>query len=175
MNIIFRAPTDFITSTRADLLRPHAFAHERVGFITIRAAATSDSLLLLAQDYYRVADEDYVPDPSVGAMMGQEALRKALEIALLNKVGILHVHMHGFPGRLWFSRIDLREQLKFVPDFFKVRRNMPHGAVVLGPTAAAGRVWLAPTNVTRISEFNFVGPRIEIFNSNDSGAVDYTQ
>jgi len=66
-----------------------------------------------------VADADYVKDESVGAKIGQEALRKALETALLNPVGLLHVHMHDFPGPLWFSRIDLREQLNFVPDFSK--------------------------------------------------------
>jgi hypothetical protein len=175
MNIIFRAQTGFIKRVRRDLLRPHAFAAERVGFITTRAAAAGSALLLLAQDYHPVADADYVDDPSVGAMLGQEALRKALDIALLNKVGIVHVHMHDFPGRLWFSRTDLREQLKFMPDFFKVRRKMPHAAVVLGPHAAAGRVWLAPDRIERITEFNFIGPRVEVFHSDMTGAVEYVQ
>jgi len=173
MNIIFRATSSFIASVRSDLRRLHAFAGERVGFITMRTAAASESLLLLPQDYHPVADEDYVQDLSVGAMIGQEALRKALDMALLSKVGILHIHMHDFPGRLWFSRTDLREQLKFVPDFFKVRRNLPHGALVLGPESAAGRVWLAPDKIQRISEFNFIGERIEVFHSDATGAVDY--
>lgn len=171
MNIIFRAQASFIKQVRADLRRPHPFAAERVGFMTMRAAAAGDAVLLLPQDYHPVADEDYVRDPSVGAMLGQEALRKALEIALLSKVGIVHVHMHDFPGHLWFSRTDLREQLKFMPDFFKVCRKMPHAAVVLGPTVAAGRVWLAPDAIERIAEFNFIGPRIEVFHSDASGAV----
>jgi len=175
MKTIFRARTSFAELVRADLRRPHPFAAERVGFITIRAATTETTLLLIAQDYHPIADGDYVPDLSVGAMIGQEALRKALEIALLNKVGIFHVHMHDWPGQLWFSRTDLREQLKFVPDFFKVRRKMPHGAVVLGPSAAAGRVWLGPDEIDRISEFNFIGPRVEVFHSDASGTVDYGQ
>src|ERR1700682_2458077 len=131
MNIIFRATDDFMESVRKDLVRRHPFADERVGFITVRATVADQTLMLLAQDYHSVADNDYLHDNSVGAMIGQEALRKALEIALLNPVGIFHVHMHLFPGRLWFSRTDLREQLRFVPDFFKVRRTMPHGALVL--------------------------------------------
>jgi len=175
MNIIFRATTPFIKRVHVDLRRPHAFAAERVGFMTMRAAASGSTLLLLPQDYYPVADGDYVRDPSVGAMLGQEALRKALEIALLNKVGIAHVHMHDFPGRLWFSRTDLREQLKFMPDFFKVCRTMPHAAVVLGPSAAAGRTWLGADKIERITEFNFIGPRVEVFHSDTAGAVDYVQ
>jgi len=106
---------------------------------------------------------------------GQEALRKALEIALLNKVGIAHVHMHDWPGHLWFSKTDLREQLKFMPDFFKVRRKMPHAAVVLGPSAAAGRAWLAPDKIERISEINFIGTRVEVFHSDVTGAVEHRQ
>ncbi|TAK82750.1 MAG: hypothetical protein EPO20_20330 [Betaproteobacteria bacterium] len=173
MNIIFRSPGELIASMRRDLSRPHAFAAERVGFITVRATAANDTLMLLAQDYHGVADDDYVPDRSVGAMIGQEALRKALEIALLNNVGVFHVHMHEFPGRLWFSRIDLHEQLRFVPDFFKVRRKMPHGALVLSPRAAAGRVWLSPERAERIAEFNIVGKRLHVFHSAEDGSVDF--
>lgn len=173
MTIIFRATEEFLTQVRADLARPHPFAEERVGFITARAAQGLDHMVLLAQDYHPVADADYLDDPSVGAMIGQEALRKALEIALLNPVGIFHVHMHMMPGPPWFSRVDLREQQRFVPDFFKVRREMPHGAIVLTPGLAAGRVWLAPDEVVRISEFNIVGGRMRITRSSRDGSVDF--
>lgn len=170
--IIFRATDDFIATVRKDLLRPHAFANERVGFISVRATETDRVLLLLAQDYYAVADHDYVRDSSVGAMMGQEALRKALEIALLNPVGMLHVHMHLFSGRLWFSRTDLREQLRFVPDFFKVRPNMPHGALVLSEHAAAGRVWLDAGRIERVAEFNTLGDRVHVWRSSVDGSTN---
>src|SRR5882672_10469863 len=84
---VFRATSTFMSDMRKDLMRPHAFAHERVGFITVRAAMGAESLMMLAENYYPVADEDYLRDTSVGAMIGQEALRKALEIALLQRVG----------------------------------------------------------------------------------------
>jgi hypothetical protein len=173
MNAIFRVGGDLIEEVRQDLVRPHPFAEERVGFITVRATAVNDTLVLLGQDYFPVADEDYLQDFSVGAMLGHEALRKALEIALLNKVGVFHVHMHDFPGRLWFSRIDLREQTRFIPDFFKVRRRMPHGALVLSRQAIAGRLWLSPEKIERIREFNIMGPRIQVFRSAEDGSVDF--
>jgi len=157
---IFRATSRFLLEARRDLVRPHGFAAERVGFISVRAAATPSALLLLAEGYHPVADEDYVNDATVGAMMGQHAIRKALDIALLRGLGMFHVHMHDHAGRPGFSRIDLREQLKFVPDFFKVRREMPHGAVVLSRDMAAGRVWFQPASVSAISEFDAVGPRM---------------
>lgn len=173
MKIIFRATETFMASVRKDLARPHSFADERVGFISVRATFSGQALVLLAQDYYPVADEDYLQDSSVGALISQEALRKALEIALLNPVGIFHVHMHFFPGRLWFSQIDLREQLRFIPDFFKVRANMPHGALVLSPTSAAGLTWLAAEKTECIAEFNTMGPRVQVLRSAKDGSVDY--
>lgn len=159
MGAMFRQESGFVRDVRRDLARPHAFAAERVGFITIKAAHARDQLVLLAHGYHPVADEDYVNDPRVGAMMGQEAIRKGLELALFNQVGVFHVHMHEHKGPPGFSRLDLQEQLKFVPDFFKVRPEMPHGAIVLSHDHAAGRVWLGPNAVEEIAEFNTVGPR----------------
>jgi len=174
MKVIFRTTESFLESVRTDLIRPHPFAHERVGFITVRAAQGADHLVVLAQDYHPLADGEYLRDRSVGAMMGQEAIRKALDLALLNPVGIFHIHMHTLPGRrLWFSHIDLREQQRFVPDFFKVRPNMPHGAIVLSPQSAAGLAWLGPTEIVPIAEFNFVGTQIKIVRSSGDGSTDF--
>ena len=157
MNVIFRATDLLLRNVRHDLGRRHAFAAERVGFISARAASTSNSLLLEAISYFPVADVDYVNDRSVGAMMGQEAIRKALNIALMQKVGVFHVHMHEHKGQPGFSRTDLREQAKFIPDFFKVCHQLPHGAIVLSHDQAAGRVWLAPDKIVAIPEFNVIG------------------
>jgi hypothetical protein len=163
MRTIFRATSDFLDGVRQDLERPHAFAAERVGFISVRAANAGENLLLLAHEYHPVDDGDYVNDQSVGAMMGQEAVRKALNIALLQSVGMIHVHMHGHRGLPGFSTIDLSEQLYFVPDFFKVRKGMPHGAVVLSHDKAAGRIWLNPKAISDIHEFNIIGWRYSLF------------
>jgi hypothetical protein len=168
---IFRATSSFLDDVRRDLNRPHPFASERVGFITTRAAGGRGYVLVLAQNYHPVADDDYLPDLYVGAMMGSEALRKSLNLALLQKVGVFHVHLHGHEGRPWFSQVDLREQVKFVPDFFKVRPDLPHGAIVLSYNKAAGRIWLRPRSIKRISEFNGVGPRLSI---DDESRVDVT-
>lgn len=172
MNIVFRATESFLQIVREDLARPHPFAAERVGFISIRAAAIPDGILLLAERYHPVADSDYIDDRDVGAMMNQDAIRKALDIALLQTVGMFHVHMHDHSGDPWFSRTDLREQVKFVPDFFKVCRKLPHGAIVLSHDCAAGRVWVKPGAVTNISEFNTMGAHVKIDTPPHDGSVD---
>jgi|SRR5579872_2356570 len=174
MRTIFRSTDRFLGDVRQDLARPHTFAAERVGFISIRAANTQNTLVLLAEGYHPVADEDYLDDPAVGAMMGQEAIRKALNIALMQPVGMIHVHMHEHRGRPNFSTTDRREQLKFVPDFFKVRPQMPHGAIVLSHDMANGRLWLTPATNVGITEFNTIGPRMTIDTGRPAGRVDFT-
>jgi len=165
VRVVIRATARFVDGVRADLRRPHRFAAERVGFISVHAASTSTQLLLIAAGYHPVADEDYIDDPSVGARMGQEAIRKALNIALLQPVGLFHVHIHEHRGVPAFSRTDLVGQSHFVPDFFKVRREYPHGALVLSEDSASGRVWLDASTIREIAEFNIVGWRYTFFDT----------
>ena len=45
-----------------------------------------------------------------------------------------------------FSHLDVRENARCVPDFWKVSPAMPHGALVLSFNAAAGQVWCPLTH-----------------------------
>jgi len=143
MKTHFKITRPLLAEIRLDLERPHPFAWERVGFIFAGVARVApDELLLLAHAYSPVADEDYLFDRSVGAMMGSDAIRKALQTALQTQTAAFHVHMHAHDGRPDFSRVDLTENAKFVPDFFKVGPQAPHGALVLSQDSAVGQVWL---------------------------------
>lgn len=156
MNVQFKITTALLETIRADLRRPHPFAYERVGFISAGLAQSAEAVLVLARLYRPVADEDYLPDPLVGAMMGPEAIRKALECALIGRVAMFHVHTHSGVGVPEFSGVDVRESAKFVPDFLKVAPQKIHGAIVLSDNAAAGQFWVArdghPQRVTRFVE-----------------------
>lgn len=142
MKIHFKITGALLSAIRADLRRPHAFAHERTGFISAGLAAAHDELLILAQAYRPVRDEDYLPDPSVGAMINAEAIRSARQWAMNDHVAIFHVHTHGGTGIPGFSGVDIRENAKFVPNFVSVAPQAVHGAIVLSDTAAFGQVWL---------------------------------
>ena len=141
MTCSFRMTGEFAARVRADLLRPHAHAYERVAFIAARAAASSDGLLLLASAYHPVADEDYTRDPAVGAQMSEAAIRKAMQIAWQSKCAIVHVHLHDHFGNPGFGQLDLEENARFMPEFFNAQPHMPHSALVLSRDAAAGRIW----------------------------------
>jgi hypothetical protein len=132
-----------VLQIRTDLNRRHAFAHERVGFLTVGASLLDDgALLLIVRDYSRVDDADYEEDPSCGARIGGGAFRKALERAYRARSGLVHIHSHGGPGLPVFSKIDLKSGKEFVPGFFEAIPSMPHGMMVLSSDRAAGLFWL---------------------------------
>jgi len=161
MNVRFKITASLLASIRADLRRPHAHAHERVGFVAAGLATHSGGVLVLAHSYRPVADDDYLRDRSVGAMMGPEALRKALEWALLEEHALFHVHTHGGRGIPGFSGVDLAENRKFVPDFLKVAPQNIHGAIVLSDDSAAGAFWSeASKQEASIAQFVEVGPTV---------------
>jgi hypothetical protein len=162
MTTLFRAPANLLRDVRADLQRPHRFAAERVGFLLCRAGQLgSDGLVVLAADYHAVEDDDYLDDPRVGAMMGPAAIRKAMQRAYhggAQDIGLFHVHMHEHRGLPGFSRVDLTEYMKFVPDFFNAVPLMPHGAIVLSHDLAIGLCWSKrESKPVRIDRFVSVG------------------
>ena len=66
--------------------------------------------------------------------------------------------MHDHDGDPGFSRVDDRENRKFVPDFFSVAPAMPHGAIVLSNDRAAGMIWIGKEDgPARIERFSAVG------------------
>ncbi len=166
MRVRFKITAGLLASIRANLGRSHPFAYERVGFVLAAAAQSASGVLILAQEHHLVADEDYLPDPSVGAMMGPEAIRKAMEWAFMKKICIFHVHSHGGRGIPRFSAVDVRESAKFVPDFLKVAPEMIHGSIVLSDEAAAGRFWVSGNSGPQdVSEFVEVGTPIRKWSS----------
>lgn len=143
MTVYLKINGRLLDDVRKDLHRPHAFAHERVGFFTAGAADLGDRLLLTIRGYTPVADEDYEIDRKVGAKIGSAAMRKAVQSAYRPAAALLHVHTHGGRGKPGFSRVDLTSADDFVPGFFETSPRMPHGLLVLSNDAAHGLLWLA--------------------------------
>lgn len=164
MKIRLKIHADLLEGIRRDLERPHAFAAERVGFVTAGVAVSGEWLLLLAREYHPVADEDYLRDFSAGATIGSDAMGKAAERAYEPRSALLHIHYHGGRGKPAFSGTDLRSGAEFVPGFFHVTAKMPHGMLVLSDDSATGMLWLdGKKDGTDIDEFVSVGSRIEKF------------
>lgn len=158
MKVSLRLPRLLLKQIHEDLSRPHAFAYERVGFIACNVSELTDGFLLLGNDYKPVQDDHYVDDPNYGALMGPNAIRTALQYAYKHDVSMVHVHRHEHHGRPGFSRTDISENAKFVPDFFKVRPTRPHGAIVLSHDAVVGEAF-EPGTINRrpMDQISIVG------------------
>lgn len=122
--------------------------------------------LLLAAEYQPVADEDYVADPSVGAMIGRDAIRKALEWADGWHGGICHIHAHVGRGVPRFSGDDHRGNARVIPSFFNIAPGKIHGAVVLSDDRMAGAVWTGKTSTPiAIGRWTVVGAPLRFWRS----------
>lgn len=164
MNYIVKITDQLLREIHADLDRPHPVAAERVGFLACKTAQVDDGTLLLASTYQPVADQDYIHSLDAGAVINGDAFRKALQHAMSHKATMLHVHRHEHRGAPRFSRLDLRESAKFIPDFWKVRPGVPHGALVLSHDSGFALIWdpvtLRPMPALEIS---VVGRPIRLF------------
>jgi hypothetical protein len=159
MNVHFKLTAALLDDIVADLRRPHPFAAERAGFIGCKVSAFRSGILVLAHTYILVPDDWYLDDPRFGCVFNADAMRAAMQFALTNDASMFHVHLHDYRGAPWFSRPDLRESSKFVPDFWNVKPDLPHGTIVLSTDAAAGLCWYPrqrkPLRICQITALGF--------------------
>jgi len=154
MKVTIKISGRMLDEVRIDLARPHPFAWERVGFLTASAAKIPRGLLLLVDKYLSVEDEDYEQNDIVGAQIGSDAMRKAVQLAYRPKRALLHIHTHGGYGKPHFSGVDLRSADEFIPGLFSPIPSMPHGLLVLSDDEASGKLWLGPQEKTvKVNEF----------------------
>jgi len=132
-----------VEEMKADLRRPHPFAVERVGFLSVvTGRADGGELLVLGLEYRPVDEDHYLEDPRVGVKIGVGAIRGAIERIRLSRRGLIHVHLHEHAGRPVFSSTDRREQPRLVEGFRRVGSHLPHGMLVLSDDSAAAWIWL---------------------------------
>jgi hypothetical protein len=159
MRIVFKLTKRLLEKVRARLEQSHSFAFERVGFLLCRSAVLDGGgVVILAHDLHDVVDEDYLDDPRVGAMMGPNAIRKALQASYNRQASMFHVHLHLHHGKPHFSGVDETETARFVPDFWNVQPELPHGAIVFSEDSACGKSWIPGLEApVEISQFSVVG------------------
>ena len=123
-------------------MRPHPHAAERVGFAYGRLGNSgTNSPLVILTGYSPLADERYVIDPHSGARIEAAAIRSAMQEVINRKEGVFHVHMHEWPGRPRFSRMDREELPRLIPSFQVVGPKMAHGLFLLSLDDCVAQVW----------------------------------
>lgn len=135
MNIKIRLSRFLENQIREDLLRPHMFAFERVGFVSsTHSRIAEDDYVIILNRHHSVADTDYIKDRTVGARINGNAIRKAMQFVLDTENGMFHVHVHPFNGVPTMSVTDRKEIPPVVQNFRNVNQNSLNGILLLSNT-----------------------------------------
>jgi len=165
MTVRLRIPRLLCEDMRADLVRPHAFAGERVGFARAALGTVHDGALVLLKSYWPVPDNQYVDDPYVGARINGTAIRDAMQDVLDGggAHGLFHIHMHPFKGSTGMSKTDAAEIPKLVQSFRNVGAKVAHGLLILTPDHAFSLALLPGVDrFQQVSKVTMVGYPTEI-------------
>lgn len=158
MTTFLKIPRQIYQAMMADLVRPHSFAFERIGFCRVRIGnRDADTRLIFVVDYWPVQDDQYIPDDFAGARINSHAIRAALQTAMNTGDGVLHVHMHDFPGLPGFSLMDREEIPRIVKSLTFANADAPHGMLLLGRDLAAAEVIMPGANMLGVDRISVVG------------------
>lgn len=171
MNIQLRLMRQTHELMRRDLVRPHSFASERIGFLFAKVGtADHGTILILCTEYDPVADDNYVPDESVGARINSTAIRLAMQRILDTRSSCFHVHVHPHVGIPGLSRVDTKEIPPIISSFYNVDPRSPHGILLLSADSCLAFIW-PPGQITPIQaqKIVIVGYPTEILVRYDHG------
>jgi len=143
-NIKLRLPGSLYERILADLRRPHAFAYERVGFAFGSAITISGTTTLITLNKYQpVADDHYIEDSSVGAKIGSDAIRSAMQHVWDHNCCAFHVHFHNHRGQPWPSGDDKAGLPPVVSSLANAKPGQPHGILILSKDSFFASVQIA--------------------------------
>ncbi len=157
---------------KADLARPHPFAAERVGFVFGKLGALSgDSKTVILTRYHSIPDDQYEEDDTVGARIGSEAMKTAMQAVFQGRTsgeGIFHIHIHDHPGPTGMSRVDTHGLPPMLPGFQAMGRSAAHGIIILSRDHGSGWVRLpGDEEAIRAATIAVIGSPVGIFKRGD--------
>lgn len=127
MKTQFKISRRYLDEIKTDLLRPHEFAYERVGFLY----GTQSFNLILAQEYEEINDSDYIFDEKVGARFSGDVIRRALERTMRTKQSVFHTHIHDHDGEPFLSSVDVKSVMEISRSLMAVNPDVEHGCLIL--------------------------------------------
>lgn len=137
----FKIPSSLVETIHVNFSTPHPFAYERIGFITVGFGVQTNGVVGVAQSYYPVKDEHYIPDEYIGAAYNDQAIRDITSLAYQLQTGIFHIHAHYGSKRLQFSEVDEESASSLIPSLFSYSPNALHGVLLVNEESISGRYW----------------------------------
>ena len=167
-----RITRDLRMEVIADLMRPHEFAEERVGFLFGKYVLGTPGLVLLSR-YAPVPDEQYEPSEEFAALINSEAILTTMQ-SLRDRRGTFectfHVHMHSHKGPPRLSAPDKRSLPKLIPGFQRMSPDAPHGILVFSLNHGRAWVWnMGEQEPSLASGIAVIGAPFEPFSANEVG------
>lgn len=159
MSVQFKILRTLLETVKADLVRPHDIAYERVGFLY----GTQVNNLILAQDYEPIGDQFYIEDTRVGARFSGDVIKAALERTLKTGQAVFHTHIHEHDGEPFLSMVDVRSVIEISKSLKAINPGADHGCLILSNDqvkayvlTSQGQLVPMPTTVLGfpISQFN---------------------
>jgi len=149
MNVTIRISQKLYADALLDLRRPHPFAYERIGFFSSSTVQLdTENYLVFLTDFHSIPDEHYVENPEVGACIGTEAIRAAMQRSLKFNKGQLHTHIHGHAGRPRPSKDDLEGVPPITRSLSLTSPGQTSGYLILSQDSAWAELHLAKTGLT---------------------------
>lgn len=170
--IIFRIPNAIHLEMLNDLRRKHPHAWERMGFLHTRLKWLDKMTVLIIANFYQVLeDEDYIRDSSVGAKIGASAIRKAMQYMIENRTGGFHVHLHDHRGRPGPSPVDDRGIPGIIESLSHVTKEQATGMLILSSDGFFDAIRIPGIQrKLRADSISIVGFPMQ-FNFDDSGSM----
>lgn len=163
--IIIRIPQKLYDNIYADLLRPHKFAGERVGFSFSKTKVLENGeIIICMNEYSPIDDENYINDPSVGAKFNSIAITNAIGYGRKHKKGVFHTHLHEFSkGNPEFSYTDLEHLPPIVESANRMVKGQIHGLFLLSQTTLNALVWIpGEEDYRKVDQISIVGATLKL-------------
>lgn len=163
--VILKISTEIYSGILNDLLRPHKYANERVGFLFSRSKKIwNGDYLVYLTEYKALDDEDYIDDPRFGSKFGSKPINDSISYGLERDMGVFHVHMHELSGGLpEFSDIDLKHLPPIFESCHRIIKNQVHGMLLLGSEGLNAQVWIPERRgFIKADQINVVGSPMKV-------------
>tara|TARA_B100001971_G_scaffold162689_1_gene153001 strand:+ start:3825 stop:4325 length:501 start_codon:yes stop_codon:yes gene_type:complete len=159
MNVQIRVHQNLYEEAFRDLRRPHPFAYERVGFLSSSTVQIDpEHVLVLLTDFHSIPDDHYLENPDVGACIGTEAIRAAMQRSIALQAGQIHTHIHEHWGQPHPSSDDLEGVPPINRSLSLTSPNQTSGYLILSHNSAWAELNVAKSGlITRADKFTVVG------------------
>lgn len=127
MNGQFKISRAFLEAVKADLIRPHEVAFERVGFLF----GIQFKNLIIGHEYEPIGDQLYIEDSKVGARFSGGVIKEVLERSLRTGQSAFHTHIHEHDGEPFLSMVDVRSVVEISKSLKAINPGADHGCLIL--------------------------------------------